>query len=278
MIEEKCKVCGHPLSFADTFCPECGFERHVLPTPVSREVEEYEDKRIREYLKKLKLAQEQKKEIEKLNSELQTAKSESVANKQEIEKLSAELEEVTHQASANSKDKERELSRIQKEYATIKVDKENIEKQLRNEQDAHNRTRQQVKELLVKIERLSIEKTPVSQPSEHPKIKQPVQHSTQRTVIGKVIFISDGRTESVELYSGLCRVVAPQWTNIEGEMFEINGSNGLYRLFDIKGNMCDRHGKPVPSQGATTRNNDVFTSGDVTIRFTLPEIDYDSLY
>ena len=47
MTEEKCKVCGHPYPLNETFCPECGFERHVLPQPVTKEVEEYENKRIK---------------------------------------------------------------------------------------------------------------------------------------------------------------------------------------------------------------------------------------
>lgn len=273
MAEVKCKVCNHPFPLTETFCPECGFERHVFPAPVSKEVEEYEKKRVEEYKGRWEQAQEQREEIEKLNSDLQTAKDKSVVDKQELEKLRINLEEATHQTNAIVKEREIELTHLQKEYTTTKAAKASIEKQLQAELDAHFRTKQQVKELQEKIKHLSI----ISQQPEYPKHKQP-QPNTQKTVIGKVMFSSEGRTESIELYSGTCRVAAPQWTNISGDLFEINGSNGLYRLFDIKGNMCDRHGKPVPSQGATTRNNDIFTSGNVTIRFTLPEIDYDSLY
>lgn len=65
MVEEKCKVCGHPLSVADAFCPECGFERHVLPIPVSKEVEEYENNRIRNYKEQLELHRQNLEKTEK---------------------------------------------------------------------------------------------------------------------------------------------------------------------------------------------------------------------
>ncbi|MBQ8438019.1 MAG: hypothetical protein IJX21_04630 [Alistipes sp.] len=273
MKEVKCKVCDHPFLLTETFCPTCGFERHVLPAQVSKEVEEYEKKRVEKYKGRWEQEQKKEEEIKKLNSAVQTAKDKSVVDKQELEKLRTNLEEVTHQTSAIVKEKERELSHLQEEYAATKAAKESMEKQLRHEQNTHNRTKQLVKELQEKIERLSIVKQPTT--IDKPKQTQP---STPRTVIGKVLFTSGGRTESVELYSGLCRVTAPLWANIEGELFEINGSRGMYRLLDLKGNMCDHHGRHIPPQGTTTRNNDVFTSGNITIRLMLPEIDLDSLY
>jgi len=249
-----CHICGTKLE--NGVCAICGWTQIIFPSEVPTEIIEFNKQRE-------KVAQNLHKEVCELKDTLK-----------KLEKTSEEVSE--YQQSLKKANAEAQTAKQEKER--YKSDKESAEKKLKDEQTAHNRSKQQVKELQEKIERLSIEKTPVSQPSVHPQIKQPAQTITQRTVIGKVIFTSGGRTESVELYSGLCRVTAPQWTNMGGELFEINGSNGLYRLFDIKGNICDRHGKPIPPQGTTTRNNDVFTSGNVTIRFTLPEIDYDSLY
>lgn len=246
-----CHVCGTKLE--NGVCTICGWTQIIFPSEVPTEIIEFNKQRE-------KVAQNLHKEV-----------------CDTLEKLKKTSEEVS-EYQRSLKKANAEAQRAKQEKERYKSDKESAEKKLKDEQTAHNITKQQVKELQEKIERLSITSPPVCQPSTSPKPKQPTQPNTQRTVIGKVMFTSGGRTESVELYSGLCRVTAPKWTNIAGELFEINGSNGLYRLFDIKGNMCDRHGKPVPLQGTTTRNNDVFTCGNVTIRFTLPEIDYDSIY
>ena len=292
MAETKCKVCDHPFPLTETFCPECGFERHVFPALISKEVEEYEKKRVEEYKGRWEQTQEQNKEIEKLNSDLQTANDKSVADKQELKKLRTNLEEATHQASAIVKEKERQLlesskkneelkrqiSQLESATKVVEAQRKDLVEKLTKANDSLSKEIEDHKKTKTVLEELKSHKTTTIIDPERPQPQQATQPNTQRTVIGKVMFTSGGRTESVELYSGLCRVTAPQWTNMRGELFEINGSNGLYRLFDIKGNICDRHGKPIPPQGTTTRNNDVFTSGNVTIRFTLPEIDYDSLY
>lgn len=275
MEQTKCKVCGHELTISDQFCSECGFEYHILPDLTSRNVILYENKRIEKYKSRWEQVQKQEKEIEKLTLDLQTAKSKTVADSQEINRLRTDLKHANSQISVNEIEKNEQLSLLKKQYAIAISDKENAENLYRNEQDAHNRTKLQVKQLQEKIDHLSTVNPHNNQSSE------PLNSTTSNnsnTIIGKAMFTFGGRTETVELHSGLCRVTAPQWTNIGGDLFEINGDKGVYRLYDIKGNMCDRFGKPVPSQGATTRNNDVFTVGSLTIRFSLPDIDYDDLY
>ena len=110
MVADKCKVCGGDLNLSDSsFCPQCGFEHHILPEPVSDQIRKYEEKRInacKEVWEKHSL------EIEKLQKtydegvyknktleqELERAKKETLSAQQEKEqekkKYEAKLKET----------------------------------------------------------------------------------------------------------------------------------------------------------------------------------------
>lgn len=45
----KCPICNHELLQNESFCPQCGFEIHILPEGVSEAVKAYENARIEKY-------------------------------------------------------------------------------------------------------------------------------------------------------------------------------------------------------------------------------------
>lgn len=50
MEEVTCKVCSTKLDLSKTnYCPKCGFEIHVYPTPFNSDLQAYEDKRVGMY-------------------------------------------------------------------------------------------------------------------------------------------------------------------------------------------------------------------------------------
>lgn len=60
-LEMKCPVCGHIVN--NSFCEYCGFELHVYPTPISSEVQAYEDKRVDIYKATMQKQKEIKEEL-----------------------------------------------------------------------------------------------------------------------------------------------------------------------------------------------------------------------
>ena len=283
MVEEKCKVCGKALSLADIFCPGCGFEHHILPEPVSEEVKRYEEKRIRVYKKAW---EEHKQGIEKFkkNYEAEASKNKTLEEslkeeKAKIRAVEQEKERYRDQADKTTK----ELASVKKENQGLndKVQRLTSQNQsLISEKDRANDS------LFREREEHRITKNALNAEKDaHNRIKELLEGATEKpieqnlgVVIGTVLFNFNGRTETKELYKGVCRVKAPSWANISGDLFEINGDKGVYCVWDLNGNMRDRRGRTVSPQGATTRNNDVFTIGGLTIKFSLPEIDYDSLF
>ena len=68
---EKCKICGHELTFSDTFCPGCGFEVHIYPEPLSPELKSYEEERIKKYMEQREKQIELSSTMEKLERDFE---------------------------------------------------------------------------------------------------------------------------------------------------------------------------------------------------------------
>ena len=91
-----------------------------------------------------------------------------------------------------------------------------------------------------------------------------------KKVIGQALFTQGGRSETVDLYEGGCKVTAPAWTNIRGELFEIKCDNGMYFLRDLSDSMYNRHERKI-SQLVTVGKKDAFRIGELIIKLSFPK-------
>lgn len=116
MEEVKCKVCNQMFPLTETFCTECGFERHIYPEPLSPELKKYEEERVNKYKEqRTKKEEELKKQKDALNivssqlseardtlkkseEELKTAETEARANEQRIAQLEKDLADALQEA------------------------------------------------------------------------------------------------------------------------------------------------------------------------------------
>lgn len=291
MAEENCKVCGHSYILTETFCPKCGFERHIFPAPVSKEVEEYEKKRVEEYKGRWEQAQEQKEEIEKLNSDLQTAKDKSVVDKQELEKLRINLEEATHQTSAIAKEKERELSESSKKNEELKRQisqlesaakiveaqrKDLVEKLTKandsftKEVEDHKRTKKKLERLLNAAGPVHVEPKPMPRPQPRQNPPQP-----QGQPVAKIIFSCGTQTVQENVFDGNNSYAIPSSMNspVSGDVFRIESVNGkVFRLYDLCGLTCKVDGDKIRTTGIQLYDKDYFSVGQITIQIKLPKM------
>lgn len=104
-----CPICNKELQLTDTYCPECGFEMHIYPEPLSPELKSYEEERVNKYkeqrtqkekeLKKQEDAfdevssqlSEARDTLKKKEEELKTAETDARANKHRIAELEKEI-------------------------------------------------------------------------------------------------------------------------------------------------------------------------------------------
>lgn len=291
MTEEKCNVCGHPYILTEAFCPECGFERHVLPKPISKEVAEYENKRVEEYKERWKQVQEQNKEIKKLNSDLQTANDKSVADKQELKKLRTNLEEATHQASAIVKEKERQLSESSKkneelkrqisqlESATkvIEAQRKDLVEKLTKANDSftkevedHKRTKKRLELLLNAAGPVHVEPRPMPRPQ-----PCPTSARQQDQPVAKIIFSSGTQTVQENVFDGNNSYTIPLSMNspVSGNAFRIESVNDkVFRLYDLCGLTRKVNGDKIGTTGMQLYDKDFFSVGHITIQIKLPKM------
>lgn len=116
MEEVKCKVCNQMFPLTETFCPECGFERHIYPEPLSPDLKSYEEERIKKYKEQRKKQEEKLKDKEEAynkassqlseahdrlkqkEEELKNAEMDARANKQRIAQLERDLNDAQQKA------------------------------------------------------------------------------------------------------------------------------------------------------------------------------------
>lgn len=282
--EESCEICGNILTKG--MCSNCGWVQIIFPSVVPPEITDFNTLRKETAKKLYKEVCSSKITIEKLEKDYNYEVSKNKTLKQNLneskkETQSAQKEKEHYKIQWDNASKS--LAALQKEYHSLADKVQNLTSQkesLTLERDrANDNLSKEREENRITKNALNVEKNAHNRTKELLKeaMEKPITQNSG-VVIGKVLFHFNEHTEAKELYKGLCRVKAPSWTNISGDLFEINGDKGVYCIWDLNGNMRDRRGRTVPPQGVTTRNNDVFTIGGLTIKFTLPEIDYDSLY
>lgn len=280
----KCPVCGETMSLFLPYCPKCSFEVHILPDNTPVNIRKIEEERVRvakkAYDHQVCIDSDNKK-LTEINKKLNEDKSNLINDMGVLEDRIVSMEGAMTE-------KEKKISDLNNQTGKINKELKDVNKKLKDKEEAYNSLKKDFEikksEFAKKEEEYKKAMNLLANDSKKNEKTVEKKNSTCNhppktgKEIGKVTFILGGRSESVPIFGGPYQVTAPQWTNIKGVLFEINGDKGIYRILDLKGCICDRHGKMIPTQGATTRNNEVFKVGDLTIRFTLPEIDFEDLY
>ena len=125
MSMDKCKVCGGDLNLSDSFCPQCGFEHHILPEPVSEEVKRYEEKRIKAYKKAWEehkqgyenLKKNYEAEVSKnktLEQSFKEEKAKTRAAEQEKERLKGQVDKVQKELDSAKKEMQGLVDKVQR--------------------------------------------------------------------------------------------------------------------------------------------------------------------
>lgn len=120
----KCPICNEEYQLTDSFCPNCGYEIHILPGNISDAARKYEETREKNYRETWKALYDSKtasQRAETLNKEIQHAldnKQEELAiitnqNKELVNQLSQAHYDIS-QLRSQIKEKQEDKSTIQK--------------------------------------------------------------------------------------------------------------------------------------------------------------------
>ncbi len=249
MAEVKCKVCNHPFPLTETFCPECGFERHVFPAPVSKEVEEYEKKRVEEYKGRReknrrnvcdleKQLVEKEKENSRIENERRSLSYQLDVQRKESKDSKEALEEMKKAYNAMASESKEETQRIKREREQYKTENDNISKDLALERNKN-------KELVADIQRMSSQ----------------IQSLTR-----------ENEKKSAEL--DLARKNPPVSA---GAQIRIAENNGKYTLYDAAGVVHRANGSIIGKSGIELYDGYIFHIGELSFKVNTPDINIDNL-
>lgn len=168
MEEVKCKVCNQMFSLTETFCPECGFERHIYPEPISTDLEKYEEERVNKYKEqKIKKEEELKKQedafnkvssqlseardtLKKSEEKLTTAEAKRKSDREEIDRLTSELKQANNNLSSAQVEQEKLLTELN-ELSGFSKKNEELIKQIAQLESAAKIVEAQRKDLVERL-------------------------------------------------------------------------------------------------------------------------------
>ena len=166
-----CPICNKEFQLTDAFCPNCGFEIHILPESASDAVKKHENERAKRfnetwYALQNSVVKEQKfeaqsKEIQQKLVEKQKELDDSI--KDLSEKLSF-ADEDKRQLEAQLKEKQNELKDKTKELGNLLSEAqhkiEGLETQLKEKQEGASQFQKEIKDLQKQLsdDRFSIPK------------------------------------------------------------------------------------------------------------------------
>ena len=264
---EKCKICGHELTFSDTFCPECGFEVHIYPEPLSPELKSYEEERVKKYNDQREKQKELFLTMEKLKKDSEEKAS---SDRCTIEQLTQDLKQRAQELDKRTQELSRASEQIMLNKKEIKAQIESIQSQMKNEMERANTRAISDKAI---IERLTKDLDMANRKASDIKGERP----------RAFILLKGGGDETVgAVYQG---------RNSYGCMFgEIKDSNhqelcidGLkpihftietvgerFLLQDLVGDISSANGSPIGIQGSTLTNGARFSiSKNIKVTFII---------
>ena len=306
MVEYKCKICGEGVNLSDSFCPQCGFEHHILPEPISVEVKMYEENRI-EVCKKvweernqgLKLRKTYdevlsekntlEQELEKARKKIQSTEEEKERYKVQIDKAQKELASVKKEKqglvdkvqslSSQNETLKKQISMLESAAKVVEAQRKDLFEKLKKANDNLTIEINEHKETKLKLEQLEAnnpinvtqeQEQPQAQPQSYPCVNQ-----QQGQPVAKIVFSCGIQTIQKNVFDGNNNYMIPSSMNssVYGDAFRIESLDGkVFRLYDICGLTCKVNGDKISTTGMQLYDKDYFSVGHITIQIKLPKM------
>ena len=270
----KCPICNYELPQDESFCPQCGFEIHILPACVSKELGEYESRRVEDYKilwkKNQQVLSNFKKQLETLEYEKTKMENEhhSLSNQLDTQfnkvcELKTKLDEVTIAYNAefsHNTNLKKQISMLESTAKVVEAQRKDLIERLNKTEDDLAKEKNDHKET-------------------KSRLKQLEKHSTQQQgqPVAKIIFSSGTHTIQNDVFNGNNKYMIPSSMNssVCGDAFRIESVNGkVFRLYDICGLTCKINGDKIGTAGMQLYHNDRFSVGHITIQIELPKMNF----
>ena len=110
-----CPICNCELTQNESFCPQCGFEIHILPEELSDAVKAYENARINKFKTLRKQGEEERKTILELTTRCEKLQHSLTENQEKLESATIINKELVSQLSVVQHD----ISQLQAQVKAV---------------------------------------------------------------------------------------------------------------------------------------------------------------
>ncbi len=115
----KCPICNKEYQLTDSFCPNCGYEIHILPGNISDAAREYEETREKSFRKTWVALNESHADSQRLEAENSIIQQKFDEKEQELKDIVAQYEKLDNQLKALQEERDQLLSQISERKSTI---------------------------------------------------------------------------------------------------------------------------------------------------------------
>lgn len=115
----KCPICNEEYQLTDSFCPNCGYEIHILPGNISDAAREYEETREKSFRKTWVALNESHADSQRLEAENSIIQQKFDEKEQELKDIVAQNEKLDNQLKALQEERDQLLSQISERKSTI---------------------------------------------------------------------------------------------------------------------------------------------------------------
>lgn len=121
-----CPICNEEYQLTDSFCPNCGYEIHILPGNISDAAREYEETREKSFRKTWVALNESHADSQRLEAENSIIQQKFDEKEQELKDIVAQNEKLDNQLKALQEERDQLLSQISERKSTIQKLKDQI--------------------------------------------------------------------------------------------------------------------------------------------------------
>lgn len=273
----KCPVCGNSVS--GDVCTQCGWIRLVFPAEVPEALKSFNS----EYTDTLKAINKTKSdELRRMEQLRDSLEKELIEEKRKATQLEGTIQTLRNSLEGRIKDAEEARTELSVKNAENKklqaqLDAEKIA--LDKEKQAHAQVIKRAEELKQELEQVKAAIQSANTSRSQPAViaQAPLHTTTNKAPKGSVILYAGGRKHTFTIFSGDNSFMAPDGVGVNGEMFRIVETNGLYKIFDVCGLLKKANGKSVKNHGEEITNGLIFTINNSRIELNLPEINLDDI-
>lgn len=308
-----CPICNHELPQNESFCPQCGFEIHILPEGVSDAVKVYENARITNYIKIWDTIQNTNTTLQKQEEEKSSLQTELSSSQEKLQIATQQVADLTKQISSAQKEINSleaqlkakqgsiakflsnisDLTKIKEEdrerLARITDERDKLNAQYRDLSNKMSEAQYAIQQLESRLQTLITEKERLegllAQQQSNPQsntsnISASSSHnSNNRERKGEVEFVDKSIKIKQNIYEGTNIYALPTQmrSSYQRDVFSISLKDGRYVIKDCCGALKKANGRSVHERGEELFNGDLYNIGSIQIIIHLPEFNLDNI-